>query len=679
MRPIERLLKYTEDKYAYFLLSDNFDSIVPYIGTGLSFYFRGWWEPFQAIISDIKGTKKLDSFDFQSPLSDEDKSQALEMLQKYGNNVDDSPESLLQCLEIAIKAMDDAQSDTEKKIGSIIPADTKSEDIKSQIWETINRLYKSDRYLEVGELLDLISYVVFKKHFNIWFFEKIDMRRKDVAQKITQEEKKINNLTSLANIDILPESNWFLPYFGKNCHFIITTNTDDTLDEVYRRILGTTNKLLSGKDVKTKVYDERKRCLKTGNEAEKIVYHIHGYQPSKHEDTTDTFIMTWSDYWHAYKKGNNKSSMRVLEECFSHDSFVFLGASLAQDETVAIMKEETKKEHTINKHVAFFQTERISNTEASNLRTEMATHVLTTPDFIDYSTILCQIVRENKNHEWSVYRQIINNTYEPDPTWQKKIEEFLYPPNHMPYARLKEEVLEEDLEKHVFPVIKSKIFSKGSRTYEWAVCRVDNDDFEFPIKCKSKSHSSSSTDKNSDISVCLDSYSAPLGNTIYILGGKKTTPDKMANIENAICTWTNNHEKGYWDVESGESVKIRIIRISDLTPEIVIDRLDVLIKTDLDDSQRFEMLHTLICEMKEYKTYSTFETILDNIIEQTESPEDMISVLLTFLSVCSLFKAVTDEINRIRNGLEERKKESKDKQYIKKRSIELNEEIGEKK
>ena len=207
---------------------------------------------------------------------------------------------------------------------------------------------------------------------------------------------------------------------------------------------------------------------------------------------------------------------------------------------------------------------------------------------------------------------------------------------------MEEEISEEDLQAWVYPAIKNHISDNECRNFRWAVCRVDKlegaDSFCFPMK------------QSKDGVFFLDKYSAPLGNTIYIIGGSGCKPEGVDAIVNLIKKWSEQHDTDYWDM-GGKVPKIRIIKVNcwgGITPDILSSRLRIVFSMWREGFQKDSLseLRGLIDEMtlvEYYKAYASSPSLLgvdsDSIMAQLIFLAQVIIKLLDGKKEYDLFRS----------------------------------------
>lgn len=281
----------------------------------------------------------------------------------------------------------------------------------------------------------------------------------------------------------------------------------------------------------------------------------------------------------------------MLIDYFRNHYFFFIGASLEKDTTVELMKKITRQDSTMSRHVAIFKypdgkmKEQAYRNKRSCLKKDMATQTMTVSKFEYYPIILCHLVRENRMSEWAVFKNILENKVEADEQFTESITSFLK--KKEPFLVYDSELNETELSSKLYPALKTVISNKGIRLFNWSVCNINSESFCFPIRATSKAYE-------------IDTYSAPLGNTIYILGGKNMTLTKRDNILDDIKKWTENHEDAYWS----ELVKVRVICVKvtgDYPPEILKPRLEELL--NLDRAEAATQLWKLLSQLSQIQTY----------------------------------------------------------------------------
>lgn len=623
VRPIEKILNNAENREAYNQLSNNFHDLVPYIGTGLSYYFKSWKKPFEIIYNNIKNSRATKNC-FLKELDHQEQERAKKALCSFGELEEKA--TLFEYIKQLIGFIN-TQCDKEEQI----TADWSCCNEK-KIWEGIKTILENDHYLAFAEILNLISFTIMDTTFNRKFLTLIESKSGGAHKKLEQDSNNTKNLSAIGNKAPLPQAVWFVPYVGGKNLFAITTNTDDTLQYVYKACIDTVPFQFSGKSYTTDVNSNTGRGM--------IVFHIHGVQPQSGIDSSESFIMTWSDYRKAYHAPENTLSRLLLSKYFCDHHLLFLGASLLKDDTVQLMKHQAQERHAINRHVAFFGDKTTidkNNRNANTLDENMATLSLITDDFNNYSPILCQLIREERTSSWGVIKKIVENNNRCSKLRQNKISAFLN--GKQLFDIYKEELQETDLDTEIYPAIKDHVYDeKGNqRTFKWAVCRIDQDSFCFPVKCD-----------NTQNKVFLDTYSAPLGNTIYIIGGSGCTDMQTDELITKIQSWCENHAREYW--QHNTKVKVRIFLVNNygaLPPESIEARIKEALNQP-DDKDTISMLQSLIMEMKEYAVYHILLSEKDLLCVSMRdcTLEEIIRIIMNIISG-NMFRIFLDE-QRIR-------------------------------
>lgn len=577
--PLGVLLNTNDKRASYQFLLDHFEEMIPYVGTGLSHYCKSWGAPFEIVMSDIKSDSSAKDNYFYQRFDDAQQKRANKILSELGIHDTSGVKCLKDCLKSTIEII---QNETHEDLSFFDLPDSNVEANNSVIWDSIQSLYNRDKFLELGEILDVISFIDSKLRFNLRFFRAIYKFESNAKKTFEDDLKLFESLKYPRNNCSLPPAVWFLPYFGENSRYVFTTNTDNTLEQVYTTM---------GIDIVKFTGKSKKHDILENEGKHHIIFHIHGYQYDKGTNTSETFVMTWGDYKKAYGDGDG-SHMRMLIKMFEEEHFLFVGAKLKQDTTVKLMKKQAESEDAIDRHIAFMHNGDTGYEDVNELVSSMATQVICAPHWNQYPTILCSLVRESRKSEWSVYKDIINGstltTEDREGELVKKIGEFLSKDEG--YSVFNKELSEADVTRILYPSLKELLVENNTRLFDWEVCRVNNLEFAFPIK-------------DSNIS-CLDSYSAPLGNTIYILGGSKCTNKQVAKLEESIRIWTQLHEFDYWET----SVKVRVFLVDcvgGMSPSEIISQLSsILIKMNGDNDVAKRSLLDLLRKMSEYATYS---------------------------------------------------------------------------
>ena len=634
--PLEQLLNQPDYKRTYLLLSYHFRDIIPYVGTGLSFYYKSWGEPFKKILNDLRNDDRFNVNCFYEPLNRDQRSRAKNAVTfiTKGHRLAKGI-CLAECLQMAVEAMNEPR---RKKIKSIYYADGQRD--SRIIWRNLDTLYQKKLYIELGEMINIISMTIRGISFDRLFSDVLIARSTTKADEIASAEAKIKSMKDLYYKDPLPEAVWYIPYLGSESNIVFTTNTDGSLNRVYRHAIGNAPVAYHSKSA----VEEIKRTA----EEHRVAYHIHGYQFENEIDTSNTFIMTWSDYQKAYTQ-NEGSPLRMILDYARNGHFLFIGASLESDATVEQMRKITQELMLANKHVAFFRKEKSVkaqcnlNNKRIDLTNNMATQILLFPDYRQYSSVLCQLIRENTQKEWGVYTEIVRCQETMDGAFSKKVSSFLE--SNTSFSTFDREINENELNTLLYPELQKCIVENEERSFRWSVCRVAQDGFVFPIK-------------EGNNTCLLETYSAPLGNTIYIIGGSNLTEKARNSLADTIKKWTRVHEKGYW-TPNNALVKVRVFLVNavgDMTPNTIVKQLFDIISED-DILTRIISLKELISKMKQYREYSTVVSIFDGLKELNDkSVFHLIGVLVCWIAGSKLFSNMEEQVNELQGLISERAK-----------------------
>lgn len=635
--PLEQLLNQPDYKRTYLLLSYHFSDIIPYVGTGLSFYYKSWGEPFRIILHDLRNDNQFEANCFYIPLNRDQRSRAGNAMafitRRHRLN---ARICLAECLQIAINKMNETRP--QNQINDIYDANgQRDNDI---IWENLDTLYRKKQYIELGELINIISMTIRGISFNKLFFNVLTASFVAKAEEIASAEERIMSMKNLYNQNPLPEAVWYIPYLGNESRIVFTTNTDGSLNRVYRHAFGNAPVTYHSRSA----VEEIMRTV----EEHRVAYHIHGYQFGKEIDTSNTFIMTWSDYQKAYTQ-NEGSPLRMILDYARSGHFLFIGASLEKDATVEQMKRIIQELRITNKHVAFFRKEervnaqRALNNKRIDLTNNMATQILLFPDYHQYSSVLCQLIRENTQEEWGVYAEIARCQETMGGAFSMEVSSFLE--SNESFSTFNREINEDELNTLLYPELKKCIVENEERSFRWSVCRVAQEGFAFPIK-------------ESNNTCLLETYSAPLGNTIYIIGGSNLTEKARNSLADSIKNWTLAHEKGYW-TPNNALVKVRVFLVNavgDMTPNTIVKQLFDIISED-DILTRIISLKELISKMKQYREYSTVVSIFDGLKELNDkSVFHLIGVLVCWIAGSKLFSNMEEQVNELQSLISERAK-----------------------
>lgn len=578
IEPIGVLLNTYEKRAAYQSMLDNFDELIPYVGAGLSYYSKSWGAPFDAILKALrqKGASK-DNYFFEN-FTKRQKERAIDVLKELAVENESEVNCIRDCLKIAFEIV---SIESTEDISFFIIPDTNSKADNDVIWNSMQLLYDNDCFLELGEMLDIISYIDTGKRFNRLFLQEIKKMSNSAQQKIKEEIEQIKSLKYLGNLNSLPPAIWYLPYLGNSSKYVFTTNTDCSLKDIYREM---------GRDTITFTGRSNEHDISENEGNHHIIFHIHGYQYGKNYDTSDTFVMTWLDYKKVYVLGEG-SQKRMLIKKFKEGHFLFVGASLKKDTTVSLMKEQANLDDIIDRHIALMSGKEFSEEDDNELDVSMATQIVRTPHWSMYPVVLCNLIREKRIREWLVYKDIIDgktiSNADKEDELVGELSSFLC--NDANYLVFHRKLKNDEIIDKLYPILKELLVENNTRIYDWSVCRVNTQQFGFPIK--DSEHPS------------LDSYSAPLGNTIYILGGSRCTNDQIDELEKKIHLWTEQHGSTYWNTQ----VKVRVIKVDcveGLSPIEIINQLKDLLKLSEEKEIAEKLLMDLIQKINGYETYT---------------------------------------------------------------------------
>ena len=644
--PLEAILNSSENKNAYELLYSEFDKLVPYVGTGISFYTSSWGAPFKNVLDDIRGSEFVKS-PFSTQLSEA-------QTRRWANLVDNIPQ--LSSGANACDTIIHILNHISKVIGITIAANTilvfDSNAINNEVFQVLENLLSAEKYLELGELLNAISFVLTGTTFNQRFHQAIEKYTDTAKAAIEKDYKNALELETIGSSIPLPPSRWFLPYIGGERKFLVTTNCDRSVIYVFRFSSEEVPVLFSG-------------CNRAGEIANDIdhhiIFHIHGVQENPYVDTANSFIMTWSDYQRAYVKRIG-SSLQLLQEYYTKKHFLFIGASLEQDMTVEEMKEAAKREHSTNRHVAFM-VEKTNWTAAEKdkynekrvrLLNDMATETLSMPNYDAYSVVLCQLIREKKQGGWCEFLQLSDGMcLQADGCGAlescRSINSFMLSNNV--FDIYEKEFTENELLNELYPALYKYVFDCNSqpkkRSFNWALCRVDTDDFAFPIKESTLTSRCRNKDFFAGRSILhLGTYSAPLGNTIYIIGGNQCLSESTDCLIEKIRIWTSSHQyPDYWT----QPVRIRVFRVnctSGLDRETLEDELERISNIE-NKAEELEEIIALLNRLQGYKTYSSlFPIDLLKNCSNSECISDELYVLMTIPTILKIIKEAMKGNNR---------------------------------
>ncbi len=156
----------------------------------------------------------------------------------------------------------------------------------------------------------------------------------DHYPRMLKELQKIINYDKIKNCDnnkLYAAAAYVLPYLF-NDNFVMTTNFDRVLEEIYDRCHAKFGKVITphNSDLLTQSRQSNPHCL----------FKLHGdIGPEIHD--IEHLIFTQEQYDKAY--ANNGPLMQELPQWFQNKTLLFLGCSLAKDRTMEVLQRVTSK------------------------------------------------------------------------------------------------------------------------------------------------------------------------------------------------------------------------------------------------------------------------------------------------------------------------------------------------
>lgn len=334
---------------------------------------------------------------------------------------------------------------------------------------------------------------------------------------------------------IEPRAVFYLPFFmpeiprywrnsGKQMHKgrVLTTNLDNSIENAFDRYNYPMVQLPTIEKAKSADMN-KKQCL---------VFYLHGYYLY-----LNSYVLTGRDYAKIYEESDKNK--RFLKK-YAFDStavLIFLGASLNNDAPLKTLKEcfeQRDDESNDKRNFAFLaeKKEKIAKKYKDVLVNYNAdSFFIPEKKFYCYAIIFCHMIREVKGKWWDTFlcnRGDKHDLYTKSAIKDDAMETFLKDSKIFSEKEHAFDVtLKQKLKDHLY-------FGQGPK-YEWAVCWIDSEDFEFSQKGFSPLE-----------------YNLPLGNTIYLIHG--VSDKKKTQYVKELERWCNDNQKVF---DGG--IKVRVI------------------------------------------------------------------------------------------------------------------------
>lgn len=416
----EDIMEYDKDNYGNFLmLVDRFCDIGCYIGTGLSFYYTAWGDPFKWILNTMA---------------------------KY-------------------RLLDDPTGEIAASLKGLIDID------QDKLHMALNDLLVNQEYLELADILDKIL-AKYNTTFNDYFREAINIKEGEARYKVEAAVQEMGRKR-------LPEqSACYIPYIGAEGHGVyITTNCDDSIEKIFDKF-NINYHQYSGADLCRRDIihaDDNK-------DHENQIFYIHGRIHPKY-GSSNSLVMTKSAYNDKYKQGRRAGrsfNIELLKKMTSEKTLLFLGASLEGDPVVNFLKPDQPSNKC--KHVAFFKDDNINDEnhiryigERKEKLKQMQIATIYYRDFSCISIILCQLIREATSGFWRFSE--IFSTCQPIEIPEN---EFIYNIMESPYEYMYEIINDYG---NILAALQRYVYRTCSyeRVPGWSVCYINSNQFCFPV------------------------------------------------------------------------------------------------------------------------------------------------------------------------------------------------------
>lgn len=401
-------------------------------------------------------------------------------------------------------------------------------------------------------------------------------------------KKKVNTKIKIVNsIDELPsDSVFYIPFIGVGqC---ITTNICDSIELAFDTTIGRVRP--------EPIYKIFTRNSRDDKSKPYLTYYIHG-----NFKDSESLVLIDSDYAVRYKEDGENT--KFLKKFAEGKTFLFLGASLISDPPIDIIKEVaglTPSGNGTHFTIKCSNDNNDKNTEDyDDLNNKYKVRTIFVPTFESYSILLCNLLRHSKNEIWIDIPSLgegldggLNNEI------SSELEKSL---NHSKAFLVLDgsKYIKNDIFITLGKYLNSINHKEINDFSGWAVCYINSNDFLlFPGKFNP------------------EEYNAPLGNTIYIIGGEKMYNDTVSNIIQQLEQWTNDNND---DFKGG--IKIRVIVIpSPLSDKENVNRLEKkLAEEDISPTERdaiIKDIRNLFEQLKQY--HSDGIKLLNDEIEALE-------------------------------------------------------------
>lgn len=294
IRKFEDILSYSKDtNYAayHFLVSKlreqerGEEKMVCYIGTGLSFYYKSWAEPFEKIMNRYLKEKRNCVFEKFHELETEmrrlfDEKLYIELAEELDRN---------------IKAENEKKEENEKTIKNV-------------------------------------------DSFN-WRFNRLLLDRKMRIEYEYGQNAIIGGVIDEETLNLPIASIYYIPYYA---HHIITTNCDDSLRIAYELRGEEEPHKIKGTRIDRGDVADCKENREGNNRKKSLACYIHGYW-----NEIESLIMTKSAYEKFYGQEETTMQQEALRELVERNNTVFLGVGFEKDEVLNYLQPSFEASRTL--------------------------------------------------------------------------------------------------------------------------------------------------------------------------------------------------------------------------------------------------------------------------------------------------------------------------------------------
>lgn len=503
--------------------------LVCYIGAGMSLYFKRWGEPFEIIVENLINFTQSR----RQELLHEKLPELYQIrygLQILGANSDVEKGKAYADLVQSYKSI--GKPAPEENALSLVTGKT-----YPQLGDMIEKIIKDCELRIVNEQSK-------QDTFNDWFCYVI-------SNSFTEKDQPCKPFS-------FPPI-YYLPYLRK-CLRFITTNCDPSLHDVGVTLHSFDTNMRPNWAVE--MYSKNLQKWLEFDGAQRIFY-IHGniMEP-------ESLIMTQEAYDNAYSTITPVNFLSA--DAAARDSILFLGASMSEDSTVVTINKQISAAYVHDAHcIPVFYSQ--SSMDKCGLTRCKPIYLL--KDYDDISVILHQLIRESSNYDNSCSWEQdlgIRKTSANDEALEKVFSESLTSDSTF-------EVMDfsEDMRDSILAVLYNRYLHKngGGGVPTWTLCQINDRNFKF-YDSKGPMHN------------------YPLGNTIYMLGGKKRGVDGNPRIYNdeaniiieELKRWMNDsgNRPSFKNIDNnGDSeLKVRVILFSTMqSPEQVIKKITCILDT----------------------------------------------------------------------------------------------------